>query len=1024
MGRSINFKIAAFILVALSLQVAISVYISALTVKNNLLDNAATQARLNATAIQHSLSYAFKQNDRQQVEEIVAAMGADVNTRTALLIDDKNNIIAATKRSIIGSPFSAHTIELESDIDQHIETIYATAKIVQYINDHEDTLVTLTPVTIGRTSTHTLKPDRKGILIHALDLQTIQKQLEEVNRNETYPLIFTSVMAILFIFIFLRQSITRRIASLNKAASSFTLNKPYQPLPENGKDEISSLIQSFNALAKQALQSHDELISNENLLKHSQEMAHVGSWEFDLVNDTLKWSDEVYRICGFEKNDDVSYKRFMEIVHPDDRDELDYTYKESLDDTSKKYKFEHRLLNRKTGEIRRVIEKCEHIRDRKGKVIRSIGMIHDITNRKKMEQALQESEEKYRRLFEFSEDPMWLIVDNMFVMSNNAACRALGYDNNEQLKNTHPSELSPPIQSDNRQSDVAANDMMDIAYRNGYHRFEWTHKRRNGELFPVEVMLTRVPYEGRDALFCIWRDISNQKEAERKLRDQQKENQQIIDSMIDSVITIDQTGIVETFNKASEKLFGYSAEEVIGGNISVIMDKHDADAHNNYLRHYVQTEDERIIGIGRDVFGKDREGNRVPIRLSVAKLPPGQDGKMRFIASIHDKSSERLQEEQLRQSQKMDALGKLTGGIAHDFNNMLGVITGFSDMLSALVEEGSKEQRYVSQIKQAGDRAAKLTSKLLAFSRQKPGDEKTVNINDLLKNSKDMLAKTLTARIQINYDLQEDLWLTRLEEAALDDAVLNMSINAMHAMSDGGAIFIQTRNIHFNDTRRNIFDLPPGDYITLKIVDSGIGMDETTRQKIFDPFFSTKGDGGTGLGLSQVYGFVQQSSGAIQVESQPGQGTTITICFPREKAEKKLPQGNSQDVDLSEFSGKEKLLVVDDEVALTTLAKETLGVYNYQVTTANDALTAIDLAKQNQFDLLITDVIMPRMDGYELINKFSEIQPNTPVLIASGFDDKQGSVDVLQDGFIQRINKPFHTVDLLRKIRSLLDQQH
>lgn len=378
------------------------------------------------------------------------------------------------------------------------------------------------------------------------------------------------------------------------------------------------------------------------------------------------------------------------------------------------------------------------------------------------------------------------------------------------------------------------------------------------------------------------------------------------------------------------------------------------------------------------------------------------------------------QNEQLRRSQKMDALGKLTGGIAHDYNNMLGVILGYAELLQTMLADQPKLARYAQEIHHAGERGARLTSRLLAFSRQKTSDAGMLNINELLRNEQHLLEKTLTARIKLVYRLQPGLWPVWLDEGDLEDAILNMSINAMHAIDADGVLSVETFNESIDAGRAQELALEARDYVVIRVCDTGCGMDEETLSKIFDPFFSTKGDHGTGLGLSQVYGFVESSGGAIRVGSTPEEGTCFTLYFPRYIPEM-LPELLDEKEQLINLRGTESILLVDDEQSLRDLSAEILKAHGYRVECADSAANALLLLEQHPFDLLITDVIMPDMDGYRLAARVQQQYPGMKIQLVSGFTDAY-HVDMMNDALHrQLIYKPFPTNTLLRRIRELLD---
>jgi len=475
------------------------------------------------------------------------------------------------------------------------------------------------------------------------------------------------------------------------------------------------------------------------------------------------------------------------------------------------------------------------------------------------------------------------------------------------------------------------------------------------------------------------------------------------------------------WNPAAQRIFGYTKEEVLDQDIS-----------------------ERILpGNVRQTVSKvwsellDKKGGTHSINENITKdgskilcewhntALVGDDGNIIGVTSLVENITERQKnEENLRQSQKMDAIGKLTGGIAHDFNNMLAVILGFSELLKTSMNHNNpKLIKYNNEVINAAERARKLTSKLLEFSRKSPSSAETTHINKLLHGMRHMLEKTLTHRIKLVFELEENLWPVWLDKTRLEDAILNICINSMHAMPDGGTVSLATCNKHLADSTVHNMDIIPGDYVLLSVSDTGIGMSREIKEKIFDPFFTTKGVEGTGLGLSQVYGFVQQADGYIQVFSEPGQGARIAIYIPRlQKPETGNPQESVTDIrKLS--TGQETILVVDDEVALLDLTEDILTTYGYNVLRAESAEEALQILESKYVDLLISDVIMPGMDGYQLAAEVEKHFPKIKIQMVSGFSD-DSNINLINDALHQqRLHKPFGSEKLLMRIRELLDNK-
>lgn len=511
---------------------------------------------------------------------------------------------------------------------------------------------------------------------------------------------------------------------------------------------------------------------------------------------------------------------------------------------------------------------------------------------------------------------------------------------------------------------------------------------------------------------------------QQALQDKEKEQREMLNSMFDSVISIDENGMVLSFNKAAERLFGYSSEEIKGQNINRLIPEPFAGEHDGSLLSYLQTDEAHIIGLGREVEGQNKNKDIFPMRLFVAELPKDTDGKRRFIGTCVDLTGIKQQEEQLRRGQKIEALGQLTGGIAHDYNNMLGVVLGYTELMELNLDDNSELMGFANEIRRAGERGVKLTKKLLSFSRKTASDAEVLNLNTVLRDEQHMLEKTLTARIQLKFDLIDELWEVKLDSGELEDAIVNMSINAMHAIAGQGELTIQTRNEKLNKADAAVLQIKPGDYVLLSITDTGSGMDAQTKEKIFEPFYSTKGDSGTGLGLSQVYGFVGRSGGAIKVYSEIGLGSRLTLYFPRyvENKEEKNNENIIQvKVDANKnLSGSETILVVDDESGLRNLTSKILMQQGYKVLCAESGKQALEVLEKEKVDLLFSDVIMPEMDGYQLAEIVQKKYPAIKIQLASGFSD--GRHEAVKDGTLHKnlLNKPYHSERLLKIIRELL----
>jgi PAS domain S-box-containing protein len=383
-------------------------------------------------------------------------------------------------------------------------------------------------------------------------------------------------------------------------------------------------------------------------------------------------------------------------------------------------------------------------------------------------------------------------------------------------------------------------------------------------------------------MVLVFNDVTEQYRLREEAAKSQRTLQAIMDNSPSAIYVKDQTGRVTYANQKAGGLFGWTGQDLIGLSDHDLFPKEIADA--------IRGNDIKVLESGIALESEENalfDGN---LRyFSSIKFPIlGEDGNIVATGGVSTDITERkLQEEKLLHSQKMESLGKLTGGIAHDFNNILGIILGFTELLDNALDKQPKLHHYITQITHAGERGAKLTQRLLAFSRQETEQAKVLNINALLTADQNMLEKSLTSRITLQYKLDANLWPACIEESSFEDAMLNLCINAMHAMEqDGGRLIIETKNLQLGPIDALKLHLSAGDYVVVSIKDTGCGMDEATTERIFEPFFTTKEHKGTGLGLSQVYGFVERSKGAINVNSCLNKGSEFELYFPRHQQDK------------------------------------------------------------------------------------------------------------------------------------------
>ncbi len=495
----------------------------------------------------------------------------------------------------------------------------------------------------------------------------------------------------------------------------------------------------------------------------------------------------------------------------------------------------------------------------------------------------------------------------------------------------------------------------------------------------------------------------------------------LLDSAVDAIVTIDHHGNIDTVNRATEHLFQYGVDELLGRNVKMLMPEPYQSEHDGYLSRYSKTGDRKIIGIGREVTGRRKDGSVFPMHLSVSEFRVGE--KVFFTGIIHDLSAREHAEEALRQAQKMEAIGQLTGGVAHDFNNLLTVIVGNLELLEARLKD--KDQLdLLSEAQEAAELGAKLTDRLLTFARRSPLAPAVVDLNSLVLGLMDMLHRTLGETVELSTALSTGLWLTRADPAQVESSMINLAVNARDAMPEGGRLIIETRNAEMDEPYAAAeAGLSPGEYVQLSVTDTGTGMPEEVRRRAFEPFFTTKEVGrGTGLGLPMVYGFAKQSGGHLTIYSEFGKGTTINLYLPRYK-QSGTATAAAADKTAPALASGELVLVVEDDARVRRLTLTRLRELGYRVLESANGREALAVFAENPaIDLVFSDLVMPGgMSGYDLLAELRKQQPRLKVLLTSGYAEELAHAERLQAQGVRVLRKPYRIADLANAIRKALN---
>jgi two-component system, cell cycle sensor histidine kinase and response regulator CckA len=638
-------------------------------------------------------------------------------------------------------------------------------------------------------------------------------------------------------------------------------------------------------------------------------------------------------------------------------------------------------------------------------------------------QSLRESEEQVRLLLDSAAEAIFgLDLVGNCTFSNAAALRLLGYNESGELAGNQMHILTHQSRPEGRPYPIDECRLC-AAFRQGEH----THSddqllwRKNGSSFPVECWSHPVVSNGKKVGSVVtFLDITERKRSEQELRKSEARVRHLVQSNIIGISIGTLDGKIIEANDAFLHLLGYSNQDLHSG----IMRWDNLTPPAFRSSDDLALEQLKQNGVASpwetQFFRKD--GSRVSVLIGVTSLV-ADDGGVECVSFVVDISERKVLEQQLRQSQKMEAIGQLAGGIAHDFNNLLSVIIGYSELLIDRPDGDVRMRGQCEQIKKAGERAASLTRQLLAFSRQQVLTPQVLSLNGVIKETEKMLRRLIGEDIELKTALEPKLGPVKADAGQIEQIIMNLVVNARDAMPDGGTLTIETSNVVFNDKAGyQPSPLSAGRYALLAVSDTGIGMDQETKSHIFEPFFTTKELGkGTGLGLSTVYGVVKQSGGSVFVHSELGHGTVFTVYLPM--VDESTEQIKCSELGAEALRGTETLLLVEDDDCVRALARSLLVQAGYTVLEASQGVEAFECARQyaGTIHLLLTDIVMRGMSGRVLADKMMAVRPAIKVLFVSGYAGNCRPNRSLSDGEASVVEKPFSRKSLLSVLRKTLD---
>ena len=652
--------------------------------------------------------------------------------------------------------------------------------------------------------------------------------------------------------------------------------------------------------------------------------------------------------------------------------------------------------------------------DALGRFRRGHWALEDATERREAERALRFTHLAVENAPDAS---FWVARDGRLIDVNEAACRSLGYSREELLAMTIR-DIDPSL---TRESWATLGPRVE----SGLAVFESRHRRKDGSLFPVEVTCNVVLFEGQKYYCSFVRDISERKRAEGALRQSEERFRSVVESAPQGIF-LQAGGVFRYLNPAACRLFGAEAPGPLLG--QRIVDRVHPDCRAIVQERIAQVNEGRTAVPSLEEKYLRLDGTAMDVEIFAAPFDlQGERGAIVFIRDIGERKraeQERLHlAEQLRQSQKLESIGRLAGGVAHDFNNLLTVINGYCDLLLRMAPGPMRPA--LEQISKSGESAAHLTQQLLAFSLRQEAQFRPVDLNAIVSAAGEPLGRLVGENIRVTMRLQTGLGLVMADAGQLRQALLNLAVNARDAMPSGGELLIETMDLDLDEECAPEHPgVVPGPFVTLAVTDTGCGMDEETRRRVFDPFFTTKEKGrGAGLGLATVYGVVKQSRGWIRVSSRPGQGATFRVYLPRLAAG--LAHAPPAAAGPAPLAGHETILIVEDQPGVRRLAADVLASYGYRLLQAANGAEALEAAQNHAepIHLLLTDVVMPGMNGRELVERLQPQRPGMRVLYMSGYTEDVIARDGALDPRLAYIAKPFAPAVLAAKVRQTLDAE-
>ena len=758
--------------------------------------------------------------------------------------------------------------------------------------------------------------------------------------------------------------------------------------------------------------AEESLHESEERFRSTFENAGIGMALVDMQGHPIKSNPALRQMFGYS-GEELSRMTFTEFSHPDDR-ELDWgLYSELAAGKREKYEIEKRYLKKGGGVVWGQLT-VSLVKGSDGRPLCAVGMVQDITERKRAEEEMYKSRQMLKSILDtIPQRVFWKDRNILYLGCNQAFAMDAGLKDPAEIIGKDDHDLTWKETAERYRAD----DKRVMEQETPRLNFEEPQNRPDGSVWSL--LTNKLPLRDREGkvigVIGTYEDISARKRAE----EEHTRLMTAIEQAAEGVVVTDAAGEIAYVNPAFSAMTGYSREEALGKNPRILKSgNQDAAFYKSMWATILAGEVWR-----GEMINRRKDGSLYTENMSITPVRNEHGKTTHFVSMKEDITARKLLEDQFRQAQKMEAVGRLAAGVAHDFNNLLTIIIGYSDMMLEQFVSGDPLRAYTIEIKGAGERAVGMTRQLLAFSRQQVVAPQVLDLNTLVANLTKLLKRLIGEDIDLVFNPGSFPATVKADPGHIDQVLMNLAVNSRDAMPRGGKLTIETSPVQVDGAYSSIhFPMPAGPYVMLAVSDTGSGMGKEIQSHIFEPFFTTKAQGkGTGLGLATVYGMVKQSGGYIWVYSEPGAGTTFKIYLP---AVTGTPEAAREIVVAA--GGSETILLVEDDAGLRGLARLVLeGRGGYQVLESSGGNEAQMFAGKHKgpIHLLLTDVVMPGMSGRELSEGLAALRPEMKILYMSGYtDDTVLRHGVLEEG-MAFLQKPFTAESLLRKVREVLDTQ-